>query len=67
MGNPHGPEKATRRKPYEKPSITKLTAEEVKTKLIDHARRGDRRAKEILQTVFPEARKNISTSKKKSA
>ena len=67
MGNPHNPKTAKHRKSYEKPSITKLTAEEVKLKLIDHARRGDQRAKEMLEMGFPEEAKELSTGKKRSA
>ena len=67
MGDPHGPKDAKHRKPYEKPIITKLTAEEVKLKLIEHARRGDQRAKETLEMVFPEEATKLSTGKKQSA
>lgn len=67
MGNPHGPKNAKHCKPYEEPVITELTAEEVKTKLIDRARRGDKQAKEMLETVFPEGAKKISARRKKSA
>ncbi len=29
------------RKPYEKPTVTKLTTEQAKLKLLDHASKGD--------------------------
>ncbi|MFZ1141096.1 MAG: hypothetical protein WCF26_20380 [Candidatus Sulfotelmatobacter sp.] len=64
MGNPISPEKEKRRKPYEKPTVTKLTAEEAKLKLIDHASRGDQGVKDILEMMFPEEAKKLSTGEK---
>jgi len=61
------PKKEKRRKPYEKPTATKLTPEEAKLKLVDHARRGDQGAKDILEILFPEEAKRISEKGKKSA
>lgn len=59
--------KETHRKPYQKPTATKLTAEEAKLKLIDHARRGDEGARDLLEMAFPEDAKKLSTRKKKPA
>jgi len=67
MGNPDAPKQMKLRKPYDKPTATKLTQEEAKRKLIDHASRGDEGAKDILEIMFPEEAKKLSTSKKKSA
>jgi hypothetical protein len=64
MGNPIGPQKDKPRKPYEKPTVTKLTPEEAKFKLIDHASRGDQGAKDMLEMMFPEETKKLSTGEK---
>ena len=56
MGKPNpDDEKKTKnaRKPYEKPTATKLTAEQAKLKLLGHAGRGDQGAKDILKLVLP--------------
>jgi hypothetical protein len=42
------------RKNYEKPSVRRLTPEQAKRSLQDHATSGDRDASEILNRVFPE-------------
>jgi hypothetical protein len=55
------------RKLYEKPTATRLTSEEAKLKLVDHASRGDQGAKEILAMMFPEEAKKLSRDKKKPA
>jgi hypothetical protein len=49
------------RKPYEKPTVTKLTSEEAKLKLVDHASRGDQGATDMLEMMFPEEAKKSST------
>ena len=67
MGTPSPPKKEKRRKAYEKPTATKLTSEEAKLKLVDHASRGDQGAKDILEMMFPEEAKKLSTGKKKLA
>ena len=67
MGTPGPPKKEQRRKPYEKPTATRLTVEEAKLKLVDHASRGDHGAKDILEMMFPEEAKKLSTAKKKPA
>jgi len=54
MGDANNPHKDNLRKPYEKPTATKLTSEEAKAKLIDHASRGNQEAKEILEMMFSE-------------
>lgn len=56
-----------RRRPYEKPKATKLTAEEAKLKLIDHVSRGDEGAKDLLEMMFPQEAKKFSTREKKPA
>jgi len=67
MGTSTGPKREKPRKPYEKPTATRLTSEEAKLKLVDHASRGDQGAKEILEMMFPEEAKKLSTGKKKPA
>jgi hypothetical protein len=42
------------RKPYEKPTITKLTPEQAKLKLLGAVTEGDEGAKELLEMMFPE-------------
>lgn len=59
--------KKKRRKPYEKPTATKLTSEQAKVKLLDRAGKGDQGAKELLEQLFPEEATKISEGKKKSA
>jgi len=61
------PKKEKRRKRYEKPTATKLTPEEAKVKLVDHARRGDQGARNLLEMMFPEEAKGISEKRNKSA
>lgn len=39
------------REPYVKPSATKLTVEEAKLVLQEHAKKGDEGAKELLQLI----------------
>ena len=65
MGNPNDSEKENRRKPYEKPTATKMTREEAKLKLLDLAKKGDEGAKEILERMFPEEAEKLN--RKKSA
>jgi len=50
------------RKTYEKPTLTKLTPEEAKLKLVSRASRGDQGAKDFLKKMFPD-----SVPEKKSA
>jgi hypothetical protein len=50
--------------PYEKPTVTKLTPEEAKAKLLDAANRGDQGAKDLLEMMSPEEK---TKDKKKSA
>lgn len=61
MGKDKGP------KPYERPTVTKLTSEEAKSKLVEHARNGDREAMDLLEIVFPEEARKLSENRKKSA
>jgi hypothetical protein len=56
-----------RRKPYEKPKATKLTAEKAKLKLVDHVSRGDEGAKGLLEMMFLQEAKKFSTREKKPA
>jgi hypothetical protein len=67
MGNQNDPKEELRRKPYEKPTVTQLTPEEAKLKLIDLASRGDEQAKKMVVIRFREEAKNLSKGKKKSA
>jgi len=41
------------RKPCAKPTLTKLTPEQVKRKLVRFASGGDQRAKDFLNKMFP--------------
>ena len=59
--------KATRRKPYHPPTVTMLTPEEAKIKLVEHARNGDGEAMDLLKIIFPEEAKKLSEPKAKSA
>ena len=59
--------KATHRKPYQPPTVTRLTPEEAKIKLVEHARNGDGEAMELLKLIFPEEAKKLSEAKAKSA
>lgn len=67
MGTLNHPKKEEHRKAYEKPSATKLTPEEAKRKLIEHASRGSQDAKDLLEMIFAGEAKRLSTGKKKSA
>jgi hypothetical protein len=58
---------APNRKAYEKPMVTRLTLEEAKRKLEDHASRGSQDAKNFLAMIFAPEAKKLSTSNKKSA
>lgn len=66
MVTPGSPKLEKRRKPYEQPAGTRLTAEEAKLKLVDHASLGDQGAKDMLEMMFPEEAKKLSAEKKKS-
>ena len=59
--------KATHRKPYQPPTVTRLTPEEARIKLVEHARNGDREAMDLLKLIFPEEAKKLSKAKAKSA
>jgi len=59
--------KATHRKPYQPPTVTRLTPEEAKIKLVEHARNGDGEAMDLLELIFPEEAKKLSEAKAKSA
>ena len=67
MGNQNDPKEENRRRPYEKPTLRKLTQEEAKLKLIDLASNGDELAKEMLVMMFPQEVRKLSESKKKRA
>jgi hypothetical protein len=47
--------KPRRLKPYEKPSVTKLTREQAMLKLQAQAKRGDPEAKKLLELMFSRA------------
>jgi hypothetical protein len=55
------------RKPYAKPTITELTPEQVKEKLLRLVKKGDLKAKELLEKMFPEDPQKKPTDKRKSA
>jgi hypothetical protein len=67
MGNQKDPREENRRKPYEKPTVTKLTPEEAQLKLIDLASHGDEEARQMLLMMFPEEGEKLLRGKKKSA
>lgn len=67
MENPTDSGKRKDRKPYGKPTVTKLTPEEAKLKLVHLANRGDEAAKELLEKMFPEEARKFSGSTRKSA
>lgn len=54
------------KKPYVKPTATKLTDEQAKLKLLGHAITGDQGAKDLLEMMFPEVPRK-DKEKKKSA
>lgn len=55
------------RKPYATPKVAELTAEQVKEKILRLVKKGDPAAKELLETMFPEAPHKNPKDKKKSA
>lgn len=59
--------KEKRRRPYERPTATRLAPEEAKVKLLEHARKGDQKAMHLLEIMFPEEAKELSENTKKSA
>ena len=67
MANQNDSKEQNRRKPYEKPTVTQLTPEAAKLKLIDLGSRGDEQAQEMLVMRFPEEAEKLSNDKKKSA
>ena len=60
-------EAAKTKKPYVKPTATKLTHEQAKLKLLGLASTGDQGAKNLLEMMFPETPQKDSKGKKKSA
>lgn len=42
------------RKPYTKPTVTELTAEQIKERILRLVKKGDPAAKELLEAMFPE-------------
>jgi hypothetical protein len=52
------------RKSYEKPTLTKLTPEQAKLKLLGHATMNDRGAKDRLGMMFPEIAQEDSRPRK---
>ena len=55
------------RKPYAKPTVTELTPEQVKEKLLRLVKKGDPKAKELLEKMFPEDPQEKPNDSKKSA
>lgn len=64
MGNE---ESKPQKKPYEKPTATKITREQAKLKLMGHAMMGDKQAKELLDLLFEDEKQNDGEDHKKSA
>jgi hypothetical protein len=58
------PKKENGRKPYKKPTATKITPEEAKLKLLKSADKGDQGAREMLEMIFPNRQKKLSKQKK---
>jgi hypothetical protein len=52
------------RKPYERPTATKLTHEEAKVKLVEHARKGSQEAIHLLEIMFPEEQESFRNTKR---
>jgi hypothetical protein len=52
------------RRPYEKPTVTKLTPEEAEAKLLDAANKGDQGAKDFLDVISSQEK---TRNRKKSA
>jgi ribose 5-phosphate isomerase RpiB len=59
MGNEEG---KPQKKPYERPTATKLTREQAKLKLMGYAMMGDKQAKELLDILFQQ--ENPQTEKR---
>jgi hypothetical protein len=53
MGRDQDEEKVKTRKPYVKPSFTKITPEQARKTLEGHATLGNTAAKELLNLIFP--------------
>jgi hypothetical protein len=56
-----------KRKPYEKPTATKLTPEQAKLKLLGHTMKGDEGARELLDLISPNAPSKDPTKPKKAS
>jgi hypothetical protein len=56
-----------KRKPYEKPTVTTLTPEQAKPKLLAHAMKGDEGARELLELIFPNAPSTDYTNSKNAS
>ena len=54
------------RKPYTKPTVTELTAEQIKERILRLVKKGDPAAKELLEAMFPEDPHKNPKRKKKS-
>lgn len=67
MGTRDQGKKTAKRKPYEKPTVTKLTPEQAKLKLLGHASKGDKGAQELLGLMFPGTSSRDREPKSKSA
>jgi len=55
------------RKPYEKPSVTKLTPQQAEQKLLGLVNRGDEQAKKLLEMMRRKDAQNDSKDRDKSA
>jgi len=54
------------RKPYERPTVTELTPEQAKLKLLGHATMGHQGAKDLLELIFREVPSKDSCAKNNS-
>ena len=54
------------RKPYTKPTVTELTAEQIKERILRLVKKGDPAAKELLEAMFSEDPHKNPKRKKKS-
>ena len=59
--------KKKKRKSYEQPTVTTLTPEQAKPKLLAHAMKGDEGARELLELIFPNAPSTDSANSKKAS
>jgi hypothetical protein len=61
MQNASNVSKTDTRKPYSKPLFTQMSKEEARTFLLERANRGQQGAREMLELMFPDAKKASAT------